>query len=248
MSAAVTPSFWKRIGHIFRGAPGAPDNLMLSGISNGHSASDPPLNGSNGSSSGLSHRRRPPSRTELRDGYHKVVDLMDGMQAHFDRQGAQAEELVSGLGRVASTLEQLAQSQARQSEYMQSIAGHANSTDAHTAALVESLRQIPASLNAQAMAMRSIGRQMESSAKADAQLLESMQQFSQVVEAVRIASASQNEILRHLHADEREQRAALTTLIRQMSMRFLVALIVAGVMGMIALAGLVVALYPHLVR
>jgi hypothetical protein len=182
----------------------------------------------------LSVTRRPGSiwRSKTPD---RVLELMDAMQQHFEKQDRRAEELAESVNRVGEYLERLADAQRAQGDCIATIANQVSAAGRHTARLSETLADLPSSLSAQAQVARNIARQMESSQQTDRELTTSLQQFGTAVDALRESGTVQVQTLQKLHAAGQQQTDALQTFIKEQNRRFLIITIVAAGLGVGAL-------------
>jgi chromosome segregation ATPase len=186
--------------------------------------------------------RRERGMPQVADAQRRLLELMDTLQEHFGQQDQRAEQLNGSVGRVANTLEQVAQSQHNTSEQIHSIAQCVDGAARQASGLSEALCQLPATMQAEAEAVRAIAQQLEISHEANTQLMHSLQQFGRTVDALRASGEAQTAALKDMHDSECEQREALTGLVREQGRRFMAAMVVAGVLGLGALATLVVTL------
>jgi hypothetical protein len=175
---------------------------------------------------------------DRRDAQARVLELMDAMQRHFDRQDGRSQQLTESVDRVATILESLAETQRNQGDTIRTLAMQAEVAGRHHAAVAETMQQMPASLLAQAEALRTVARRIEMGQESEGQLVHSLQRFGGAVDSLRAAGLAQVETLQNLHAAERAQKDALTALIRDQGRRFLVLMIVASVMAFGALGAL----------
>lgn len=252
-------SFWQRVGAMFRGesAGQSPGNgrRAAAGSNGSHgslSVADvqvgepPPETGQPGLMARLG--RRDPSVHQMRDGYQRLVGMVDALQEHFHKQDERSTQLADSVGRMVGILEQVADSGRSQQEHIRSIADNVNAAGQHTAAMSEALSQMPHSFELQAEAVRTMLRQIEVSQEADTQLMHSLQQLGSAVDALNSSSTAQVQTLERLNAGEHEQKEALTLLVREQSRRFLVIVIVAGILGIGALAAMAITLAVQLSR
>lgn len=186
--------------------------------------------------------RRKGAAIPAKDATQRLITLTDRMQEHFTKQEEQATEMSVALQRVGRVLEQLADSQRSQSEYLKTIAAQTESNGRHAASVSDTVSRIPESLLSQAEAIRAVADQMKSSQDADERLLQSLHSFGKAVDTLGNAGAAQVETLQRISGVQREQQTALTDLVREQSRRFLIVLVVAAVLGLGALAALVVTL------
>lgn len=236
-------SFWKRVGSALRAnfnrsdgngktASAAIEPTGPSG-GNGRDAG----NGASSVASLLPWTRRQRSIEQLREGYERVLELMDAMHGHFEKQDRRAEELTAGVDRIGGTLVQLADAQRAQGECIASIAARVNDAAKYSASLSTMLLEMPASLQAQTEAIRMVAREMEATRAADAQFL---QHFSQATDALHDAGTAQVETLQRLHDAGQHQKDALQLFVRSQTRLLLTITIIVAVLGLGAVGALAV--------
>ena len=255
MSQQMT--FWRRVGRFFRGGPAPHDDqtrrdgaAMTNSEEIANEENGPDAAANDAATPGLLARlgRREPSVSQMRDGYQRIVETLDGLQDHFKNQDQRAEQLGEHVAQMVNRLEQLADTGRTQQDHIRSIADNVNQAGVHTAAISESLSQLPTLLQGEAEAVRSMVRHMEVSQESDTQLMHSLQKLSQAVDALSAAGAAQIQTLERLDGAGREQKEALTTLVREQTRRFMIIIVIAAILGLGALAALVTVLALQLSR
>ena len=235
--------FWGRFRKMF-GAERTPDSGGGVGVIDSvvADAADvpeaPPMDEATAQTSWL--RRSGPQ--QMRDVSQRMVALADSMQDHFERQDERAADLARSLSRVSDTLENLAQSQQSHTDILKAIAAQTEATGKHTAALSDTVGRIPDSLLTQAEAIRTVGDQLQKSQELDGQLLQSLSSFSRAVDALGSAGTAQVQTLQKLSSAQHDQHEAFTALVQEQTKRFVIVLIIAGVVGVASLVGLIIAL------
>lgn len=253
-------SFWTRVGSFFRSdvpSNGRGDQSLTNSAVASEVVPLGSVDGSRSQSESASHsgrlsrsilhwgRRDPLAR---RDGSERVSLLIDAMTEHFDKQDQRAEQLAQAVNRMAGILEQLPDVQRGHSDSMGHIASHLEMANRHACELRETLARVPSSIQAQAEAIRSVSKQLEASAASEAQVIESLHQLGQVTGTLGQAGTAQVDALQRIHAENSDQRAALTALVHQQGQRFLITMIVAGILVMGALGTMAVTLWMTLGR
>ncbi len=222
-------SFWQRLAQVFRPDAATDGEPMLVE----QAPARPARGGELAPSSGRLLKPAAP-----RDVAVRMIELVDAMQDHFHRQDARALELAGSLDRLGGTLEQLAQTQRSQGDYLKAIAGHSETAARNACAATDTLGRIPDSLLAQAEAIRTVARQVELSQESDRQFIESLQHFGQAVNTLGSAGTAQVEALQRMSAAQVSQHDALVAMAREHNRRFLVVVIALGVL---VIAGLTAA-------
>jgi chromosome segregation ATPase len=232
---ATLGSFWRRVGRLFRGDGNVSDD---GGAPLSRSTPQSPGELASAPGGGWSTLRRQPSRRELGERYQRVLELMDAMHTHFEKQDERAGQLTASVQQVAGALNELIGAQQAQGASLRTVADRVVAVSTHAAALSETLSELPGSLHAQAEAVQSLGRRLEIAQEADHRVANSLGDLGHAVDTLRTASTSQVEALRQLHAREQEQREALGSLVRDQSRRFLIIIIVAAILAICALAAM----------
>lgn len=244
-------SFWQRMSNVFR-SDGGPDGengaetVLRPAASAEHPAGAPLQVTSLGATS---HWWRQPSKTaQAREVALHVTQLAEAMQQHFRQQDQRAVELAASLDRVGGILEQLAQTQRGQNDYLRTIAEQTAESSKNAAALTATVSRVPESLLAQADAIRTVARQLEVAQETDAQLMHSLQHFGRAVDTLGSSGTAQVEVLQRLNTAQQQQHEAFTTLVREQSRRFTVVFAAAAILAIIAIAALAVPLVFRIIR
>ncbi len=232
MSSPV--SFWQRVGNLFRTGSAADGN----GHSDAASIEAMQDTAMEGPRPLARWGRREPTVAQMRDGYQRVVELMDALQEHFQQQDERTAHLGQSVERMVGILEQLTDTQRGEQEHIRAIAENVSAAGKHAAVMTESLSQMPKSLHLQAESMRTMIRQMEISQESDTQLMHSLQQLGQAVGNLSTSSVAQVQTLERLDAADREQKESLTLLVHEQARRFVIIIVIAAILGLGALAAL----------
>lgn len=242
MSSGI--SLWKRFGSAFRANVNRGDGNEAdpaATIEPAEPARENVRDRGNGPlsvSSLLPWVRRNRSLRQLDERYQRVVELMDALRDHFERQDRRAAELAAGVDRLGGTLDQLVGTQRVQSECVASIAARVDDAARHSAGLATMLREMPASIQAQAEAVRAVARQMETSRATDEQLLGSLRQFSRAADSLCHSGTAQVETLQRLHDTGKHQEESLRAFVRSQTRLLVIITIIVAVLGLGAVAAL----------
>lgn len=239
-------SWWQRVSSVFRPGTAGPagDFTLSTGAVTPEQAAHPaPPRAAEPPPHALAPWwRRPNRQAQAREIALRMNELAAAMQRHFEQQDQRAAELSASLDRVGGTLAQLAETQRTQTEYLNRIAEHAEAAGKNAAAVGATISRLPESLLAQAEAVRSVARHMEIAQESDTQLMHSLQHFGRAVDTLGSSSTAQVEVLQHLNAAQREQHDAFATLVREQSRRFLIIVVIIGVLAAASIAALLLTL------
>ncbi|RMF77561.1 MAG: hypothetical protein D6744_11215 [Planctomycetota bacterium] len=231
---AVRP-FWKRIESLFRSnghvserrtravdvapsANAAAWHARSAGNGEIHGDAKPP----NGSL--LSMRGWRSGKAELREGYQRVIELMNAMEQHFQRQDQRLEQLATALDGLTRTLAPMVAAQREQTEHVARIAEHAGGADTRLTELTRTLRDLPAATRAQNDALKAIDEHLAQSCAIDEKLAQALGKFDGAVDALRESGAVQVDTLNRLDHHQRESVDSLRSFVNTQNRRFLIAL------------------------
>ena len=177
------------------------------------------------------------SKTELREGYQRVIELMNAMERHFDRQDHRLEQLTGSLEKLTEILAPMVATQREQTGHMACMAEHITEADSRLANLVTTLRGLPAATQAQNETLRSLNGLLKGAAETDAEVTHSLDRFGAAVDTLRESGAVQVDTLNRLNHEQRESSKGLRAFVRSQNRRFLIAL---GIIATAAVAALAV--------
>lgn len=240
-------SFWRRMGKMFRSDSGdaEPDSANQAHTLATATRDEADVAG------GVFNRLPDPQsvpwwrRSQARQAHTRelsvrVTELVGAMQQHFEKQDQRSEQIAGSLDRMGNVLEQLADAQRSNGEYLRAVAEHAEAAAQRTNALNETVGRVPDALLTQAEAIRSVARQVEVSQESNTQLMHSLQQFGRAVDTLGTSGTAQIEVLQKLNSSQREQHDALTTLVREQGRRFVVLMIIAAIIAAVGLVALTI--------
>ncbi|MEW6249145.1 MAG: hypothetical protein AB1716_00735 [Planctomycetota bacterium] len=230
--------FWQRVSRLFRSG-----NSDHGGVTILAPPSPPAHDPHATRASGPAPWWRPQARrAQTLAAATRLTEVAEALQDHFRRQDQRAAELSGALERVGGVLAQLAENQRAQGEYLRTIAEHTDAAARHAAAVTTTLARVPDALNAQADAIRTVARQFEIAQESDNQLMHSLQQFGRAVDTLGTSGNAQVEALQRLSGAQQRQHEAFGALVQEQHRRYLVIVIVSGVLALLAVGVAVAAL------
>lgn len=219
-------SFWKSLGNLFRSP------------ANGEAGESQTALRLHGAGWRLPWRRGRHQSALIQERVERMVELFDSIQAHLARQEEHARELIGSVQRLAGALDQLAEAQRHQVQFLSAISGGVDHVGRHVGSLSEAVRQAGPTLSAQAEAIRSMADRLDAARAVDQELAGSLQSFGRAIDALRDSGVAQAETLRRLHGEHVEQRDLLRSLVREQTRRLLVIVCAAAVLGLAGLGAL----------
>ena len=193
----------------------------------------------------LSRRRRNDTVLEkLQEGYLQVIDLVDSMQKHQQRQDTRAMEISSSLSRVAETLGTIESSGRDQARTLARIADELGAGNERSARWEEALSEFPQMAEAQRRALSDVAHQMEAAGQRDNQMVQSLESFREAVTSLGDATTASSVAVKSLQMSALESHERTAALMKEQNKRFtmlfvvtLVLVATAIVAGLIALWG-----------
>lgn len=120
-------------------------------------------------------RREPLEK--LQEGFNKLVDQLQQINEHLNRQLEQHEELMGRVGNLPEALESLPSAVENQKVLTTQLLNQLRTTASKDQEFVDAVGQIPAETARQTETLTSIDRQLAASAETDVRLAESFNKF-----------------------------------------------------------------------
>ena len=189
----------------------------------------------------LSRRRRNDTVLEkLQEGYLQVIDLVDSMQKHQQRQDTRAMEISSSLSRVAETLGTIESSGRDQARTLARIADELGAGNERSARWEEALSEFPRMAEAQRQVLSDVAHQMEAAGQRDNQMAQSLESFREAVTSLGDATTASSVAVKSLQMSALESHERTAALMKEQNKRFTMLFVVTLVLVAIAIvAGLI---------
>ncbi len=185
-------------------------------------------------------RREPLER--LQEGFDKLVDQLQQINGHLNRQLAQHEELMGRVRDLPEALESLPAAVENQKVLTSQLLHQLRSTASKDEEFVNAVEQIPAETARQTETLTNIKRQLEASAGTDVRLAESFTRFRNTLDQLNHNTVSNTEgitqMSRTFAASDRYLKHVVTKLNRRFAWMLVGTLticvgIIAGLVGFI---------------
>ncbi|MBK9118769.1 MAG: hypothetical protein IPM18_04090 [Phycisphaerales bacterium] len=227
-------SVWQRLGSMIRGAPR--DEPTRAEVERLETAAPAPLERADRRIPWW--KRRALRHAQAREVSRRIVELANVMHEHLKRQEERHGEVGVALQRLGTLLETVTTQQKNTADTLRSVADSAALTGKHSAVISDAVSRIPDSMLSQADAVRKLSQRIELAQESDTQLHHALQQFQRSVEKLSASDGSRAEALQQLHSAHERHHDALRALIREQSRRFLVIILIVGIVVVAALAAL----------
>lgn len=143
-------------------------------------------------SSVTSLERRDPGET-LEEGFNKLVDQLDRINGHLNRQLAQHEELMGRVRELPQVLETLPAAIENQKLLTSRLLEHLRTSAAKNQQFIEAVAHIPAETARQTDTLTMINHQLAAAAETDVQLTDSFVKFKGTLERLNHNTISNTE-------------------------------------------------------
>ena len=192
---------WLRSQKLFANAAGQPelndDGLLR--VNHGHDAADPPVlvdrtvtrepQADDASSAGASAMVRavPPadkaeSLEKLQQGFERLIEQLQGINEHLNRQASQHEELMSRIEQLPQMLESFPQVVENQKQITEQLIEQLRGAAAKNERFIDAVEKMPLETAKQTDALVNIDHQLAAAADIDVQMTESFNNFNQALD------------------------------------------------------------------
>lgn len=130
---------------------------------------------------------------KLQEGFEKLIDRLQGINEHLDRQAAQHEELMSRIQQLPQLLESFPAVVENQKKITEQLLEQLKSTTAKNEQFVDAVEQIPTQTAKQTDALVNIDHQLAAAADIDVQMSQSFNNFNKTLDKLNESTISQTE-------------------------------------------------------
>ncbi|HNO77283.1 MAG TPA: hypothetical protein PKN33_04405 [Phycisphaerae bacterium] len=179
---------------------------------------------------------------KLQDGYLQVIELVETIRKHQDRQDERAVEFSTSLSSMASTLAEIQKGNNKQVDQLASIADELRAGNKRGDHWQEVLAEFPKTAQAQREALLSVTRQMEAVGDRDDKMTGSLDSLREAVTALGDATTASSVAVKNLQMTAIEDSERTADLLEAQNKRFSMLFAVTVTMTVIALITGVVAI------
>lgn len=201
--------------------------------------------------------KKEPTLSQIKEGYTKVLHMMEKMELYFETNEKRALFLSKSVERFADTLDRLADVQKTHGDSIEAIAKSAEENGHLTRQMGAALQEMPASLSQLSETLEAIMdrvvnnqdrlvekvsdnqvtllKQVDAVRETHSSFSTALNQFGSAVDELAASSRSNAETFKRIGITEMEQRSGLTKIVTKHTRRFTV---LVSVMGTIALGAL----------
>ncbi len=133
------------------------------------------------------------SLEKLQVSFDKLVEQLEGINNHLNRQAAQNEELMSRIEQLPKLLESFPAAVGNQKQLTEQLLEQLKATAITEQGFVETIEKIPTETAKQTDALADINHQLAAAADVDVQMNESFNKFNVILEKLNQNTAGQTE-------------------------------------------------------
>jgi uncharacterized phage infection (PIP) family protein YhgE len=133
------------------------------------------------------------SLEKLQAGFDKLVEQLEGINNHLDRQTAHNEELMKHLEQLPKLLESFPAVVENQKKLTEQLLEQLKTTAAMEREFIGTIEKIPAETAKQTNALTDIDRQLAAAAAVDVQMTEGLNKFSEALNKLNQSTIGQTE-------------------------------------------------------
>jgi chromosome segregation ATPase len=141
----------------------------------------------------VSPTERQESLEKLQEGFDKLVDQLQGINEHLNRQATQHEDLMSRIKQLPQLLESFPAVVENQKRITEQLLEHLKATAAKNEQFVDAVEKIPNETAKQTDALVEIDHQLAAAADIDVQMAESFNKFKMTLDKLDESTVSQTD-------------------------------------------------------
>lgn len=133
------------------------------------------------------------SLEKLQNGFNKLVEQLQGINEHLDRQVVQQEDLMSRIDNMPKLLETFPTVVENQKQLIEQLLEHLKTTAARNQQFIDAVEKIPTATAKQTDALADIDHQLAAVADTDVQMAESFNSFNGTLDKLNQSTISQTD-------------------------------------------------------
>lgn len=161
------------------------------------------------------------SLEKLQDGFDKLVNQLQGINEHLNRQADQHEELVNRIKQLPELLESIPAMVANQKQITEQLFEQLKSAGAKNEQFIDAVEKIPSETARQTDALVDIDHQLAAAADIDVQMSENFSNFYQTLEKLDRSTSSQTDSILQMSKTFATSDRYLKYIISRQSRRFM---------------------------
>jgi len=167
---------------------------------------------------------------KLQAGFGKLVEKLEGINEHLNRQVAQHEDLMSRIDRLPRLLESLPDAVTNQKHTVEQLIEQLKTAATKQEQFIEAVEKIPSETAKQTDALVEIDHQLAAAADTDVQMAESLNKFNVTLDKLNESTRSQigsiNQMSKTFATSDRYLKYLITKQNRRFAWIFVTAIVV----------------------
>ncbi|MBN1972249.1 MAG: hypothetical protein JW787_01320 [Sedimentisphaerales bacterium] len=166
---------------------------------------------------------RVPAETleKMQEGFDKLIERLQGINEHLDRQATQHEELMSRIQQLPKLLESFPVMVENQKQITEQLLEQLKASSAKNEQFVDAVEQIPAQTAKQTDALVNIDHQLAAAADLDVQMSQSFNNFNQTLDKLNENTLKHTEGIEQMSKTFSASDRYLKYIISKQNQRFL---------------------------
>ena len=133
------------------------------------------------------------SLEKLQEGFDKLVEQLEGINNHLNRQAAQNEELMSRIEQLPKLLESFPAVVENQKQLTEQLLEQLKATATMEQGFIETVEKIPTETAKQTDALTDINHQLAAAADVDVQMTEGLNKFNETLDKLNQSTIGQTD-------------------------------------------------------
>jgi len=158
---------------------------------------------------------------KLQEGFNRLIDRLEGINEHLNRQVAQNEELMKRMEHLPKLLESFPGAVENQKQAAEQLLEQLRATSAKEQQFVDAVEKIPAETAKQTDALANIDHQLAAAADTDVQMTESFNKFNETLDKLNQSTMSQTDGIMQMSKTFATSDRYLKYVISRQSKRFM---------------------------
>ncbi len=183
------------------------------------------------------------SLEKLQEGFNKLIEQLQGINEHLNRQAAQHENLMSRIEQLPKLLESFPAVVENQKQITEQLLEQLKATAVKNQQFIDAVDKIPTETAKQTDALVDIDHQLAAVADTDVQMVESFNKFNQTLETLNQSSLSQTDSIMQMSKTFATSDRYLKYIISRQNKRFMwlfIAAISVCVLAILILTGVII--------
>lgn len=188
-------------------------------------------------------RDKTQSLEKLQEGFNKLIDQLQGINEHLNRQAAQNEDLMSRIEQLPKLLESFPAVVENQKQITEQLLEQLKATTLKDQQFIEAVEKIPAETAKQTDALVNIDHQLAAAADTDVQMAESFNKFNDTLDKLNQSTIGHTDSIGQMSRTFATSDRYLKYIISRQSKRFMwvfIAAIGVCLLAILILTGIII--------